>query len=47
MPIYRLCVFAQDDDDTTELGERGEEEWMQAKALVKPDDQLQLTDAVS
>ncbi|KAH9524718.1 hypothetical protein Btru_027610 [Bulinus truncatus] len=35
----------RNEDDLTETGEPAEQDdWMQAKALVKPDDQLELTD---
>ncbi|XP_072167175.1 dynein intermediate chain 2, ciliary isoform X2 [Diadema setosum] len=34
----------KDDDDATEAGEHGGEEWMQAKTLIKPDDQLELSE---
>ena len=39
----------QDDDNDTVLGDgaHDEHEWMNAKTLVKPDDQLQLTDEVA
>lgn len=35
----------QEDDDITEVGDQ--DEWMNAKTLVKPPDQLELTEAVS
>ncbi|XP_064425092.1 dynein, axonemal, intermediate chain 1, paralog 2 [Latimeria chalumnae] len=34
----------KDDDDTTEMGDGGDE-WMQGKMLIKPPDQLELTEA--
>ncbi|XP_030833317.1 dynein intermediate chain 2, ciliary isoform X1 [Strongylocentrotus purpuratus] len=34
----------KDDDDATEAGEHGGEEWMQTKSLIKPDDQLELNE---
>ncbi|XP_070542720.1 dynein intermediate chain 2, ciliary-like isoform X2 [Ptychodera flava] len=37
--------FARDDDDMTETGDgQGGEDWMQPKTLVKPDDQLDLSE---
>ena len=35
----------QEDDDITEVGDQ--DEWMNAKTMVKPEDQLQLTETVS
>lgn len=39
------CFFGQDEEDGTETGEG--DEWMQGKTLIKPLDQLDLTEAVS
>ncbi|XP_072270091.1 dynein axonemal intermediate chain 1 [Pyxicephalus adspersus] len=36
----------RDEDDSTDMGD-GADEWMQAKTLVKPPDQLELSEAVS
>ncbi|XP_033108789.1 dynein intermediate chain 2, ciliary-like [Anneissia japonica] len=38
-------ILMKDDDDMTEAGDQGHgEEWMQGKTLIKPDDQLELTE---
>ncbi len=42
-----FCFNQNEADEDTEYGAAAEEEYFQTKALVKPDDQLQLTDAVS
>lgn len=42
--ICKYIFVLQDDEDRIDTGE---EEWMQGKTLVKPPDQLDLTEAVS
>ncbi|KAM9331073.1 dynein axonemal intermediate chain 1 [Gastrophryne carolinensis] len=40
----KLVSRRRDEDDSTDMGD-GADEWMQAKTLVKPPDQLELTEA--
>lgn len=42
--IQYLISHLQDDDDQTEIGEPGDD-FLQGRTLVKPDDQLDLTEA--
>ncbi|XP_074651802.1 dynein intermediate chain 2, ciliary-like [Tubulanus polymorphus] len=37
--------LAREEDDATSMGEAREDDWMQPRALIKPDDQLQLSEA--
>lgn len=39
-------VFVQDEDSGTDVGE-GTDDWAQSKTMIRPPDQLDLTDAVS
>ena len=43
-----IIICRQDGDDMTDIGEGGTdaEDWTQTKTLVKPDDQLDLSEAV-
>ena len=48
MEVYYVHISIydwQEDDDITEVGDQ--DEWMNAKTMVKPEDQLQLTETVS